>query len=89
MLSDEDLDRMLTGTDGVPALDAAREVRTLRAMCKEMREQCQAMQSAAVKSAETAELLMHEKAEACARLDSILESLASMIAGARGAGPVS
>ena len=82
MLSDDDLLRMLSGVDGVPALDAAREVREMRQLCEELRCQCQDMQAAMLKHQEMAELLMHEKAEAEGRLGSILEALAGMVAQA-------
>ncbi len=80
MLEEADLERMLTGVDGVPALDAAREVKALRVACEELRCQCDTMQTAMMKHQETAELLMHEKAEAQSRLGSILEALAGMVA---------
>lgn len=76
-MDEEDLERMLTGADGIPALDAAREIRAIRAERDEAR-------GAMLKYQDTAEMLIHEKATACERFEHLLEVLANLLASARG-----
>ena len=76
MISDEVLKPMLDGSQGVDALDVAREVLALRAEIALLRAHCESVQETCTAYAATAEMAMGE----CAKWKGLVKDCAEGLA---------
>ena len=84
---DEDkLEAMLRGELGVDMLDAAREIRALRAQCTAMLEECNSKHTAMLLWQDVAQKFEGELAEARGSRKELLDRLAELLAKEKPSG---